>query len=266
MVKRWIEQCEEQHAICREPSVSQLPTRVIDVVSDTQDPHLFIPSNGEKARYATLSHCWGKARPLTLTRETLDQYYSGIPFISMPKTFQEAITITRALDIRYLWIDSVCIVQDDKEDWEMESSRMAHIYWNSYLTIAADKAKDSHDGIFHPDSEKVLLRDATMKNVKTIDVMTQRGISMQVRALEPGNTLRQQMCPTKSGLQEPNHLDTRAWVLQEKCLSRRTLILGNEVAFRCRMQPQNASRVQRSRTGWPTPGETVQTKLHSGLD
>lgn len=71
-----------------------------------------------------------------------------IPWFELPKTFQEAIALTRKLGVRYLWIDSLCIIQDDHHGWEVESAKMATIYSLSYLTIAATHAADSQQGCF----------------------------------------------------------------------------------------------------------------------
>jgi hypothetical protein len=69
---------------------------------------------------------------------------------SLPKTFQNAITVTRMLGIRYLWIDSLCIIQDDVKDWEEQSAITGGIYSQSYLIIAASASKDSSGGCFLP--------------------------------------------------------------------------------------------------------------------
>src|SRR5271170_8055968 len=91
--------------------------------------------------------------PLKSTRDTLKAHFAGIPWSSLPETFQDAITITRKLGIQYLWIDALCIVQDDLSDWEIESSKMASIYSHSFLTIAASHGRDSRSGCFHQCSE-----------------------------------------------------------------------------------------------------------------
>ena len=78
--------------------------------------------------YAALSHCWGKVRPLTTTSTNLNQHLISIPLSSMPEMFQDAVIASRELGIRYLWIDSLCIIQDSVEDWELECSKMGRVY------------------------------------------------------------------------------------------------------------------------------------------
>lgn len=60
----------------------------------------------------------------------------------LPPLFQDAIIITRQLGLRYLWIDSLCIIQDSLRDWETEAAKMASIYQNSYVTISATDASN----------------------------------------------------------------------------------------------------------------------------
>lgn len=126
-----------------------LPSRVIDVDPDTSstDVRLF-ESQGRRARYIALSHRWGGLHTPTTSGSSLKQRLSGIAWNDLPKTFQDAITITRLLHVRYLWIDSLCIIQDDKRDWEKESSNMAEVYHNAYLTIAASFSTGSSSGCF----------------------------------------------------------------------------------------------------------------------
>lgn len=121
-----------------------LPTRVIDVTRE--NPILFV-SNGLHAPYATLSHCWGNGQPLITTTTTIEAFRHMIPMNQIPKLFQDAISVTRHLGLKYLWIDSLCIVQDSKDDWVREARSMGDVYRGSFLTICALDSQDCHDGI-----------------------------------------------------------------------------------------------------------------------
>jgi hypothetical protein len=99
----------------------------------------------------------GSSQPVRTTKLNITRMESRLP-TTLSKTFQDAITITRALSIRYLWIDSLCIIQDDKQDWEKESGQMASIYEHAYLVISAAHASDGSKGCFsnHPAPEETL--------------------------------------------------------------------------------------------------------------
>ena len=117
-ISRWISECEETHnegcALNHSLEVPLLPTRVIDVGTDEEpiEPRLHI-SNGDRQLYTTLSHCWGKKLPARTMRNTLDSFLTSIPLHEMPKTYLDAFSITRGLGLRYLWIDSLCIIQGE---------------------------------------------------------------------------------------------------------------------------------------------------------
>lgn len=104
---------------------------------------------GQKARYLALSHCWGTDHsPPKTTHETISSSRHKTPWWSLSKTFKDAIELTRELGIQHVWIDSLCIIQDDTDDWVRESSSMASIYANSFLTIAATGSEDGRGGLF----------------------------------------------------------------------------------------------------------------------
>ncbi|KAF2649936.1 HET-domain-containing protein, partial [Lophiostoma macrostomum CBS 122681] len=121
-----------------------LPSRVLDVSirNGSDDMIRLHESVGELAQYACLSYCWGNALPLKTTKDTYEDRRRGIAFGTLPNTFQDAVTVTRRLGIKYLWVDAMCIIQDSRDDWEIESSRMATVYKNAHVAIAADIAKD----------------------------------------------------------------------------------------------------------------------------
>ena len=96
------------------------------------------------APYIALSHCWGKNPIVRTTTSTLAQRKQGIEISLLPPTFRDAIIIARRLDVRYLWIDSLCIIQDDELDWQTESAKMSTIYQHALLTISAGLS--SHGG------------------------------------------------------------------------------------------------------------------------
>jgi Heterokaryon incompatibility protein (HET) len=81
-------------------------------------------------------------------RENLPTFQEGIEYSKLPRTFQDAVQVTRDLLIRYLWIDSLCIIQDSETDWIQEAATMADVYRHSWCNIAATKAKDGRDGCF----------------------------------------------------------------------------------------------------------------------
>jgi hypothetical protein len=133
-VSKWMEVCETQHPNCitvvqklgdADHEQARLPTRVIDVGprDGTCDP-LLLESNGRRGYYLALSHCWGRANILKTELSCLEDFHEHIPFRKLCRNFQHAISITRRLGYRYLWIDSLCIIQDSAEDWARESAQM----------------------------------------------------------------------------------------------------------------------------------------------
>ena len=213
-IKNWLDVCVSQHAECSlslDTPLPRLPKRVIDVGNESKGPRLR-KSDNLSGLYATLSHRWGDSSPLTTTKATLKNRLQGIPLSSLPRTFQDAVLITRQLGLQYLWIDSLCIIQDDTTDWEIESVKMASIYQGAQFTIAAAAAQDGHGGCLFPRKPAVKLELESPKSPQ--------------RSAKPGtNTpivyLRIQASENRSIAQ--SSLGRRGWALQEALLSRRTI-------------------------------------------
>lgn len=120
----WINDCQKHHRACvakkvERPKLRDLPRRLVDAGKweVASDPVALIDSKDfDVLQYATLSHCWGQHQLIKTTRETIAERKKCIQWNSLPKTFQDAISIVRSLDIRFIWIDSLCIIQDDGND------------------------------------------------------------------------------------------------------------------------------------------------------
>jgi hypothetical protein len=125
-----------------------LPSKVIDV--GTRFPirtvKLHWTEEGESGEYVALSYCWGGSQTLLTTTATAQDFTDGIPTSRIPKTILDAITLTHKLGLRYLWVDALCIIQDDSEDVAREISNMAQIYQNATVTVSAASARSVNEG------------------------------------------------------------------------------------------------------------------------
>lgn len=127
------------------------PTRLVDIgtTSDRTAVKLIETAKEQlEGPYVTLSHCWGNARLVTqLVQDNKATFLAELPHL--PRTFEDVLVATKQLGARYIWIDSLCIVQDDEADWAKESMLMASVYRNALCNIAATGAEDSQGGLFH---------------------------------------------------------------------------------------------------------------------
>jgi hypothetical protein len=141
IVSNWLANCVNNHDTCaRTGSRSHtLPKRVLNVGGETTDPFLVETAAGNRlGRWAALSYCWGGEPSMKLTRGNTDELKRGIRLNSFDATIRDAILVTRALGLTYLWVDALCIFQDDDaQDWNEQSSEMHVIYGDSTLTIVA---------------------------------------------------------------------------------------------------------------------------------
>ncbi|KAJ4294144.1 hypothetical protein N0V90_007834 [Kalmusia sp. IMI 367209] len=205
-IREWIRSCDRSHS-CIPRNTSFLPTRVIDVGDEHSSAVRLICIDREHAtaaKYLALSHRWGSPTTNTLFRtlkSNLATYKEAIQVADLPKTFEQAVKISRKMDIRYLWIDSLCIVQDDPEDWDHESRLMEQVFSSAYVTIAATCASGTNDGFLktRPERQSVKMakRDSSYFVCEAIDSFYQDV--------------------------DQADLNKRGWVLQERALSRRTI-------------------------------------------
>lgn len=159
-MRTWLEGCDtDLHSWSDRltQNNTRLPTRVLDLGckddSNSLDSisHLrLLETKGMMGRYATLSYCWGGYTDCRTLKSNLDQHCTEMHYEKLPKMFQQAVTVTRGLGIQYLWIDALCIVQDDAEDWKFEASRMADVYWNGVCRLAITNCQNPTEGFFPP--------------------------------------------------------------------------------------------------------------------
>jgi len=211
----WLRDCKENHELCRSAD-SKLPSRVL-LIQGPQDVKLY-ESENEVEPYVCLSHCWGKDSMIKTTTSSLDIYKQCVPWHKLPLTFQEAISFTFRLGYRYLWIDSLCIQQDNTEDWRIEGSRMADIYSGADLTLAAAAADSSSSGCFRQTPE----RPSTAYSYPDPDGSR---LDVHIRPQLKGKAWDWNSLP----------LLRRGWTLQECLLSRRIInFTDEELVWGCR--------------------------------
>ncbi|KAH8202382.1 hypothetical protein TruAng_003455 [Truncatella angustata] len=146
-VERWTQNCAENHQACqKETGGTGLPTRVIDIGGPETSGHRLYESQGEKVPYIALSHCWGGAIPSRTIESNVAERCEAINIEELPKNFRDAIEVARALQIRYIWIDALCIIQDSTEDWFREAAKMASIYAGAAVVVSALDAASSTTG------------------------------------------------------------------------------------------------------------------------
>ncbi|KAK4198693.1 heterokaryon incompatibility protein-domain-containing protein [Triangularia verruculosa] len=244
-IQSWLRECAS-HARCKRSSHSTfLPTRLIDVSSAPSHVHVVLTGSlPRNERYMTLSHCWGKNPIVMLTHERLAKFTDpgrGIPWTQLSKTFQDAIMVVQRLGVRYLWIDSLCIIQKSASghgDFALEGQLMHLVYKNSWCNVAAADSKDGAGGLFRGfEGER-----ATERKVPDL-VSTADGQEWWVLR---GDFWSQEVLD--------KILYTRGWVFQERMLSPRVLHFSRtQVMWDC----ATISAAEVLPAGLPLPLDTV---------
>jgi hypothetical protein len=163
-VLRWLKDCSNLHGADCNHRIDKdwVPTRLLYLDNDGS---IRLQTNFSvvSVRYITLSHCWGKANASQpkLTSGNIESLKRNIDINSLSKTFQDAIEITRRLEVRFLWIDSLCIIQGDQQDWQQEASRMGKVYSNGMLNISAHSD--------HPEQGCFRVRDPSRVQLIPVD-------------------------------------------------------------------------------------------------
>ncbi|KAF4487783.1 tol [Fusarium agapanthi] len=145
-IKERLQECASAHD-CWNSIDLKIPKRLLEISND----RLILRTSILKEEYATLSHCWGT--PSSASNKLLKSTYSnfthdGIALGDLSLTFQDAADVCKRLGIQYIWIDSLCITQDDPQDWLEESTYMADIYPNAFIGLFAGHEKDGNGGLY----------------------------------------------------------------------------------------------------------------------
>lgn len=222
ILAEWLRTCDEKHGH-HFPTGDFAPSRLLDVGDRESKGVRLMSSFKHKAplQYAALSHRWGSPNEMKPDAKTfylttsenrhLIECTQGLDDKLLPKTFQDAVRVTRKLGLRYVWIDSLCILQktgkgDDSEhvkDWRRESQRMEKVFSFAYFTIAASCADHMFDGFLK------------MRRPREVVTMTTDDDDETFHICEDINDFDHDV--------EQGELNKRGWVLQERALSRRTV-------------------------------------------
>lgn len=219
LARGWLQKCTHEHAGCPKPTSDFMPTRLLLISEHSGQFRVRLvtstDSEIQNRPYVTLSYCWGGAQSFTACKDNLDALTQGLSAGVLPQTLQDAIKTTHMLHFEYIWIDSLCIVQDDAQNMAREIAQMPMIYSQATVTIAATRAQSSIKGF---------LQDRiTPKDIRANCRLPFRDIEGRL-----GSVVALTLHP------KIDYLDTRAWTLQEMFLSPRILAFGHhQVSWMC---------------------------------
>ncbi|KAI1401569.1 HET-domain-containing protein [Hypoxylon fuscum] len=230
-----VSDCLQSHELCRRSrrDTSFLPSRLINVNAEEFGEDVVLESSALVAQgspYVALSYCWGNHKPECMTTpDTVAKNTQRISWSTLPATFQDAVKFTRSLDINYLWIDSICIIQGDQNDWNKQSGKMFHIYRNAHVTLACLYGHTSTSGLRSMSAENQSMKVAELRlGQDYCPIYTRRPHYMGGH----GNTDQDDI-----DLEEGTLL-YRAWAYQERMISPRLLFFTeSEIIFQCSSIP-----------------------------
>lgn len=176
-----------------------------DDKSLTADIRLLDGASHIKARYIALSHRWSLQPHIELTQETYSALLKNIPYASLPLLFQDAVKVCRQVGVRYLWIDALCIIQHDEQDWRTESACMGQIYKNADCVTLAHFARGDDEGFLEEafcDRERIRIGSSKPEIILEISV-------------PPVTTAKETI--------DESPLSRRGWVFQERLLATRAI-------------------------------------------
>lgn len=224
-MKGWVDGCLQHHNSCTRDTGQFRPSRLLDLAGEVGDNDIrlivsefHLPKNkGRQNHYATLSYCWGPpGLNARTTKENIEERRRRIPLDSLPRTVRDAVQVTRELGIRYLWVDALCIIQEDAEDWGRESAVMGQIYRKSLCTLAAAVGNDCNTGLF--------------KRREAAELSASRMLFIEGGQSDRGLILQPSLDHWYSSV-ELSTLSTRGWVMQERILAARTIFFTEEGIF-----------------------------------
>ncbi|KAK8208130.1 heterokaryon incompatibility protein-domain-containing protein, partial [Phyllosticta capitalensis] len=266
VVRGWLDECQSNHAFCRrnDHAETPLPTRLVKIVDD--ESAQLVETQGQNGRYVALSYCWGPNpgdNSMTMTDNVhLRLQPRSLPRKDLPGAIRDALTVTERLGVEYIWVDALCIIQDDAKDKDRELGNMSQYYRSSFLTIAASTPRCSTGFIRtrgrcqkHPDSP--LPRDLVPFNVFCESRDKDEGKSGQLLVREETPYL----------LSEED-IHKRAWTLQEGFLAPRYLFFGRRTELeRTRREFQiELNKIKRDETdGGSLSTETADSACDQGI-
>ncbi|KAJ2985662.1 hypothetical protein NUW58_g5414 [Xylaria curta] len=238
-IKDWIDYCLGSHSECSNPhaATNWVPRRLLEINNGDNDLKIRLIESSEsslqvRTKFAALSHVWGglnASPPLRLLSSNFSQLKRGIQESELPKTFLDAAHVCARLGIRYLWIDSLCIIQDSVDDWREQALLMHLVYSHALVTIVATSAKSCHDGFL----------ERNINSIPTAKVAYSFPLGDERSASEDGymvfydydNPLDSWRMHAING----SKWNTRAWTMQERSLSTRMIhFCQNKIFFECR--------------------------------
>jgi hypothetical protein len=263
----WIEQelarCDAHH--CAVPESLFLPTRLLDLgTNDTSEDFKLISTLksdlDSRTKYTALSYCWGSENEATsqlrTTTSNLAEHYQKIAMTSTTRLVQDAVKLARAISIRYLWIDALCIVQDDNDDWNRESAQMGLIYTNAYIAFCTPTVSSCLEGFLErPAAVNIGFRSQLRPSIHgTYSIRyqdTQHKFELEIDS---------DITPEYLALAYGGEWSKRAWTLQEHHLSTRRLYFGfTHIHFHC-------SKGKSTEPGWKDASKTHNTFRDQVLD
>jgi hypothetical protein len=227
-LRDWLSACHMHHEACKRAKDSDMPSYILEITNTaTSDPCLRLLSAPPCVDYAALSYCWGGDQPIKTTASTITDFTTDIAYSRLPKTLRDAVIATQKLGLRFLWVDSLCIVQDDPVQAGREIALMPKIYQNAYVTISAARSDCCESGF-----------------LQNIIAPGPSSLAFRFSFRGPDHTIGTVICfceANNSHMKDP--INKRAWTLQEHLLSPRILIFGAyQLTWYCLCSEENETK------------------------
>lgn len=229
LIGEWLSECSSKHSLCiQHGNAARLPKRLLEIRSASDDTvtHVRLVDTSSlppETPYFTLSHRWGQHDHFRLLQDNVDQLAVSVPLTKLSPVFLDAASVPLHFGCQYIWIDALCIMQDNKSDWAEQATEMGSIFQHATCNIAAIEAIEEGQGCFF---------DRPTQLVAPLRISDSDGDPLHDVYVTCDNKVYEDI------IEAPLH--KRGWVFQERLLAPRTLHFGKkQIYWECREKVAN---------------------------